>query len=323
DIPRSVQFLRPFSTPSLQRFNSLFRLVTAPAMKRLTSPKYAGLLEYGSTYGGAYLLRRGMFMPWELPELLDPDLVREGWDRLQSLARLEATTRDLQSPRLRVSALEMTWYMRHQLLRDTDWASMDHSLEVRTPLVDVQLLKALAPLLAGTHPPTKRDMALSVGEKVKSRSGKVESRKQKAEIGDRSISAFNFQLSALPSSVLDRKKTGFVVPVREWLVQEDVSFQHERGLRGWTRLVYSAYLGARIDSLHLTRAALRRAPGRRRAEARKEKADGGHEKIEWGNGPSTLNSQLSASSASSLRTPHSALRTPRKVLVFRIGQLGD
>ena len=80
-------------------------------------------------------------------------------------------------------------------------------------------------------------MALSVGEKVKSRSGKAESRKQKSEIGDRSISAFNFQLSALPSSVLNRKKTGFVVPVRDWLVQEDVSFQHERGLRGWTRLV--------------------------------------------------------------------------------------
>src|SRR5204862_5908234 len=118
DIPRSVQFLRPFSTPSLQRFNSLFRLVTAPAMKRLTSPKYAGLLEYGSTYGGAYLLRRGMFMPWELPEILDPDLVREGWAELESLARLEATIAGIQSPFLKVSALEMNWYMRHQLLRD-------------------------------------------------------------------------------------------------------------------------------------------------------------------------------------------------------------
>ena len=30
--------------------------------------------------------------------------------------------------------------MRNQLLRDTDWASMAHSLEVRVPLVDVKLL---------------------------------------------------------------------------------------------------------------------------------------------------------------------------------------
>ena len=27
-------------------------------------PKSAGLLKYGGTYAGAYLLRRGVFMPW-------------------------------------------------------------------------------------------------------------------------------------------------------------------------------------------------------------------------------------------------------------------
>ncbi len=279
DIPRSVRFLSRFNASSLQRFNELFRLVAAPVMKRLTSPKYAGLLEYGGTYGGAYLLRRGMFMPWELPELLDPDLVREGWDRLQTLARLEVTTRDLQSPRLRVSALEMTWYMRHQLLRDTDWASMDHSLEVRAPLVDVQLLQDLAPLLAGTHPPTKHDMALSVGSPVVPSS-----------------------CSALPPSVLNRRKTGFVVPVRDWLVQEDTGFQHERGLRGWTRLVYSALLGDRGDPLHLTRAALGRAP------------------MQTARPPDHRTTRPSRGPVVPLsRGP--VVR--RKVLVFRIGQLGD
>ena len=30
------------------------------------NPKAAGLLKYGGTYAGAYLLRRGLFMPWEL-----------------------------------------------------------------------------------------------------------------------------------------------------------------------------------------------------------------------------------------------------------------
>ncbi len=37
-----------------------------PVLRHFTSPKYAGLLEYGGSYGGAYLLRRGMFMPWEI-----------------------------------------------------------------------------------------------------------------------------------------------------------------------------------------------------------------------------------------------------------------
>ena len=35
---------------------------------------------------------------------------------------------------LAVSALEMSCYMRNQLLRDADWAGMAHSLEIRVPL---------------------------------------------------------------------------------------------------------------------------------------------------------------------------------------------
>ena len=32
--------------------------------------------------------------------------------------------------------------MRNQLLRDADWAGMAHSLEIRTPLVDIAALTA-------------------------------------------------------------------------------------------------------------------------------------------------------------------------------------
>ena len=71
EIPRIVRLLRPFSLSAFQPFNRGFRILSAPLLRRMTSPKYAGLLEYGGTYGGAYLLRRGMFMPWELPSLLD------------------------------------------------------------------------------------------------------------------------------------------------------------------------------------------------------------------------------------------------------------
>ena len=52
-----------------------FRMVTAPWLGAVTSPKYAGLLEFGGTPGGAYFLRRGMFMPWELPGLMDAEQI--------------------------------------------------------------------------------------------------------------------------------------------------------------------------------------------------------------------------------------------------------
>ena len=47
-----------------------------------------------------------------------------------------------------VGLLESTLYLRNQLLRDSDWASMGHSLELRTPLVDAQLLASLGPYSA-------------------------------------------------------------------------------------------------------------------------------------------------------------------------------
>jgi asparagine synthase (glutamine-hydrolysing) len=215
EIPRAVSTLRPLPVPVW--LGRAFRVVSGPVLKRLTSPKYAGLLEYGGDYGGAYLLRRGMFMPWELPEILDADLARQGWSELQTLPRLAKTVQSICSPHLKIAALEMTWYMRHCLLRDADWASMAHSLEIRVPLVDVELLRSLAPLFKNESRPTKRDMAQT-------------------------------PLSALPSAVLNRPKTGFIVPVREWLLHRhndagrgSPSHASERGLRGWVRYVYAQF----------------------------------------------------------------------------------
>jgi asparagine synthase (glutamine-hydrolysing) len=157
------------------------------------------LLEYGGTYAGAYLLRRGLFMPWELPHLLDPDMVREGWRSLQPMLQLEATTHGIGGKQLRVSALEMTWYMRNQLLRDADWAGMAHSLEIRVPLVDLHLLRAVVPFASGLH--GKKEMARTPA-------------------------------TALPEAILNRRKTGFSIPVRNWLAGTD-AISEERGARGW------------------------------------------------------------------------------------------
>jgi asparagine synthase (glutamine-hydrolysing) len=211
-IPRLTGALAGMSrVPGLGR---AFRIISAPLLKRFTSPKYAGLLEYGGTYAGAYLLRRSLFMPWELPEVLDPDLVREGWRELQPLARLQETVQGLQGAHVRISALEMVWYMRQQLLRDADWAGMAHSLEIRVPLVDLELLRQVAPLLALREPPTKLDLARTPAQ-------------------------------PLPEEVLKRAKTGFAIPVPQWLAEAEDhrEFSRQRGLRGWARLVYRHQTG--------------------------------------------------------------------------------
>jgi len=182
------------------------RRISSPILKRITSHKYAGLFEYGGSYGGVYLLRRGVFMPWELPEILDPDMVREGWTELQSIERLNQTSADISTNHHKVSALEMSWYMRNQLLRDTDWASMAHSLEVRVPFLALDLLRIVAPLLGRYGSPDKKTVAVSVA-------------------------------TGISEKILNRRKTGFSVPVREWLL-DGSSATFGRGMRGWSRYVH-------------------------------------------------------------------------------------
>ena len=205
DVPRIRRFVS--ATGASPAFGAFVRKAVSPLLRRFTSPKYAGLLEYGSSYAGAYLLRRGLFMPWELPTVMDADMARSGLAELDLVGRLEATHRAVSGPRRKVAALELTWYMRHQLLRDADWAGMAHGLEIRTPWVDATLFRALAPVLGTPAGPDKRAMAQTPAR-------------------------------MLPRAALGRPKTGFSVPVRDWLLGEDAG--QERGLRGWARMAHRA-----------------------------------------------------------------------------------
>jgi len=207
DLPRMRRLARPFA-----RFPGLgkgLRKASASMLSSLTSPKYAGLLEYGATLGGAYLLRRALYMPWELNQVLVPELVKDGWGALQCRAQLDATIAGIPQDRLAISALEMSWYMRQQLLGDSDWASMAHSLELRVPFLDVPLLRAVAPWLAAHPGLSKPAVAAALAP-------------------------------ALPQAVLRKPKTGFSVPVRDWLLGKQVAHA-DRGLRGWARHVYAGY----------------------------------------------------------------------------------
>jgi asparagine synthase (glutamine-hydrolysing) len=180
----------------------------APLAGLLPSPKYAGLLEYGGTLAGAYLLRRSLFMPWELPALMDPDMAAQGMQELDTLARLEASMEGIASERLALSALEMQWYMKHQLLRDADWAGMAHSLEIRVPFVDTTLLRQLVEIPSLDGKQEKRMIARTVAP-------------------------------ALPAAVLSRPKSGFAVPIHEWL---NPGADRRLGyLRGWGRSLYASF----------------------------------------------------------------------------------
>jgi asparagine synthase (glutamine-hydrolysing) len=49
---------------------------------------------------------------------------------------------------------------------------------------------------------------------------------------------------ALPAAVLNRPKTGFHVPTREWMQEPSAGRGRGRGLRGWAQFVYGAAAAA-------------------------------------------------------------------------------
>jgi len=197
DVPRWVRTFRP---PSLIPFAGRLSRAALTRMlggSRRRSPKAAGALVYGGTYPGAYYLRRGLFMPWELRELLPEDFAAAGLERLnlQGLLR-SAMTPDPRTEFGRVAALEAGLYMRNQLLRDTDWAGMAHSIELRVPLVDAFLLRQLAPVLLAHGPRLRKGLLAGSPSKT------------------------------LPAGILQRPKTGFQVPVHDWL-------EHHEAVDSW------------------------------------------------------------------------------------------
>jgi asparagine synthase (glutamine-hydrolysing) len=205
DIPRWMPVTSVLSkVPGLGE--GVYRVNTALAKRsRHVSPKMGEILRHGSSYAGAYLVKRGRFLASELPDVLGADIAREGLERLDLIALIESTvTPDPGTPYARVAALESSLYLRNQLLRDMDWASMAHSLEVRVPLVDAHLLRKLAPVLVTRTGRGKQILA-------------------------------NAPEPPLPEVVRERRKTGFTLPIKEWLPQEG---KVEFGKRSWARKVY-------------------------------------------------------------------------------------
>ena len=174
----------------------------------LPSRKFAGLLEYGGTLEGAYLLRRSLFMPWEISSLMDPDMALEGLKELNTMASLCSMREEIGNVGLAITSLEMQVYMKNQLLRDADWAGMAHSVEIRVPFVDMELFNPIVKMSLLGHRLKKSQIAHAVSPRI-------------------------------PEKLLNRKKTGFSVPIYQWLNPKASSRKNNHRL--WAKLVYHEF----------------------------------------------------------------------------------
>jgi asparagine synthase (glutamine-hydrolysing) len=171
---------------SIPGARALLKAPFAHFAKRRSQPKYRGVAEFMGSLEGLYFLKRALFLPEELPMLMGEERAREGLSRLGGSPPGIEKSGILQGA-LGLCQLDSTLYLRNQLLRDNDWASMHFSVELRTPLVDASLLDTLKQYLKSFGSGAgKRMLACSPGRQ-------------------------------LPEAVMRRTKSGFNVPMAKWL----------------------------------------------------------------------------------------------------------
>jgi asparagine synthase (glutamine-hydrolysing) len=162
---------------------------------------------------GDYLFNRGYFNTREIASLLD--LQEEEINK--KLYCQEEVETDLKDGNL-VSFLETTIYMEGQLLKDTDYMSMWHGLEVRVPFLDYDLMNtihSISPAIKFSNQNPKQLL----------------------------IDSFK---DMLPLPILTRKKQGFVFPFAEWMKESlndfmktkkdwEMAKKFEEGKLTWSR----------------------------------------------------------------------------------------
>ncbi len=190
------------TVPRMERFAQFWRqvpsVVRGPAASAFAalSPandqnrKLASLARDNGRVLHPYFLSRMLFTPTQRDLLFSNadgaavDLAAESQrDRLQRALPLDAVNR--------VSYLELRCYMLNTLLRDADVMSMSQGLEVRVPLIDHQLAKAVLALPGGW---------------------KLNGTPKKLLVGALA--------GSLPDEIVHRPKRGFTLPFERWMRQE-------------------------------------------------------------------------------------------------------
>jgi asparagine synthase (glutamine-hydrolysing) len=230
------ELLAGYMTYKASRWARWYRLLPAPLRRGVVRPLAESLPASQTKYGAAMLARRfvegaenppltdhcswrQIVSPREKQRLYLPGMqsAAGSFDPIAEYAGHADDAPDWLTPLERQLHVDLTFHLPNDMLVKVDRMSMAHSLEVRVPLLDLELVK----------------MCLSLPPEYKLRRGTAKF------ILKQSLSG------ALPRHVLHRKKAGFLVPLEKWLrgpllplLRESLShdFLHETGLLSPERL---------------------------------------------------------------------------------------
>lgn len=159
-----------------------------------------------------YLLLRGFYSPSKIAYLLGMDK-----KTVLSILNNKAPSNAKQLTSIRdISNMERDMYMQNQLLKDSDYMSMKHGIEIRVPFLDNEVLYVLSRI-------EEEELFPSPGRK------------------EVLIDAF---VNILPSEIYNRPKKGFQFPFKYWL--KDANFIENKLSTIQMKNEYANYSAGRI-----------------------------------------------------------------------------
>lgn len=137
-----------------------------------------------------YLLLRGFYTPSKIASILSiskDDVIQQLNAHTPSTARKLNTLKD-------VSVMEREMYMQNQLLKDSDYMSMQHGIEIRVPFLDNEFLHLVDNIDEATlfPSPGRKDVLIQAFENI------------------------------LPKEIYNRPKKGFQFPFKNWLKNSEL-----------------------------------------------------------------------------------------------------
>jgi len=212
DLPRLVSARRIANR--MPGLIALSRAAPGWQARRSGNARSQHLPDWAQPIAGAWWLRRGLFAPSDLPALMGKDLVNQGLPRFSPDVWVHDMCGALSTnPFLALGQIESTTYVLNQLLHDSDWATMDHSVELRTPWVDAWLLRDLQQLLSALSQFPNKSLLAEAPDKP------------------------------LPEALVNWRKSGFGIPVQTWLKQMGIARLDHSPSGAWAVEVAHRYSG--------------------------------------------------------------------------------
>ena len=205
----------------------VFQFFSSSVAKPLFGDRYSKLSYFvNNDILSFYLGIRGLFAPKEAAKILDVNEseIKDFIINMGTSDILRASDVQKLDPVNLISYLELKFYLQNQLLKDTDFMSMHHSVEVRVPFLDHQLVE----YLSGLPPEVKMYQRKSAQISVNQRIGKINKPLLAEAVSN-----------LLPPDIYTRPKMGFTFPFQKWLENEPLLVKgHKSSVaasRHWSR----------------------------------------------------------------------------------------